>query len=75
MNAYELIMKIKSKMNDPVFADRFNKLIAELNTIPGLQDEVIKIAQIKDDKKRKRSIDKLPSKAKNVVEEVFKLLN
>jgi len=75
MNGYELVMKIKSKMKDPVFAEKFNKLVAELNTIPGLQNEVMKIAQINDDKKRNRAIDRLPGKAKNIVQEVFKLLN
>jgi len=75
MNGYELIMKIKSNMNDPVFANEFNKLVAELNTIPGLQQEVMKIAQINDDKKRKKAIDRLPSKAKNIVQQVFKLVN
>lgn len=75
MNGYELVMKIKSNMKDPVFAEKFNKLVAELNAIPGLQQEVMKIAQINDEKKRKRAIDKLPSKAKSVVQEVFKLLN
>jgi len=75
MNGYELIMKIKSNMKDPVFAEKFNRLVAELNTIPGLQQEVMQIAQINDDKKRKRAIDKLPSKAKNVVQEIFKMVN
>ena len=75
MNGYELIMKIKSNIKDPVFAEKFNKLVAELNAIPGLQQEVMKIAQINDDKKRKRAIDRLPSKAKNVVQEIFKLVN
>ena len=75
MNGYELIMKIKSNMKDPVFAEKFNKLVAELNTIPGLQQEVMKIAQINDEKKRKKAIDKLPSKAKSVVQEIFKMIN
>jgi len=75
MNGYELIMKIKSSMNDPVFAERFNKLAAELNAMPGLQQEVMKIVQINDEKKRKKAIDRLPSKAKNVVQEIFKMIN
>lgn len=75
MNGYELIMKIKSNMKDPVFAEKFNRLVADLNTIPGLQQEVMKIAQINDDKKRNKAIDRLPSKARNIVQEVFKMVN
>ena len=62
LNPYELIMLIKKRMQDPVFAQKFNALVNELNSIPGLQQEVIKIAQINDDKKRQRAIDRLPSK-------------
>jgi uncharacterized protein YlxP (DUF503 family) len=76
MNGYEIIMKIQSKMkNDPVFAQRFNALVAELNNIPGLQQEVMSIVKISDDKKRKKAIDKLPSKARGIVQEIFTLLN
>ncbi len=75
MNPYELIMLIKKRMQDPVFAQKFNALINELNNIPGLQQEVIKIAQINDDKKRQRAIDRLPSKVKRTVNEMFQLLN
>ena len=75
LNPYELIMLIKKRMQDPVFAQKFNALINELNNIPGLQQEVIKIAQINDDKKRQRAIDRLPSKVKRTVNEMFQLLN
>lgn len=75
LNPYELIMLIKKRMQDPVFAQKFNALVNELNSIPGLQQEVIKIAQINDDKKRQRAIDRLPSKVKRTVNEMFQLLN
>ena len=75
MNPYELIMLIKKRMQDPVFAQRFNALVNELNAIPGLQQEVMRIAQINDDKKRQRAIDRLPSKVKKTVNEMFQLLN
>ena len=75
MNGYELIMTIQNRMKDPVFAQRFNSLISELNAIPGLQQEVMKIVQISDEKKRKKAIDKLPNRAKEVVQQMFSLLN
>ena len=75
MNPYELIMLIKKRMQDPLFDKKFNGLVNELNSIPGLQQEVIKIAQINDDKKRQRAIDRLPSKVKRTVNEMFQLLN
>lgn len=76
MNPYELIMMIQQRMNnDPTFAAKFTALTNELNNIPGLQQEVMKIAQINDDKKRQKAIDRLPSKVKNTVREMFSLLN
>ncbi len=75
MNPYELIMLIKKRMQDPVFAQKFNALINELNSIPGLQQEVMRIVQINDDKKRQRAIERLPSKVKKTVNEMFQLLN
>lgn len=75
MNPYELIMLIKKRMQDPVFAQKFNALINELNSIPGLQQEVMRIVQINDDKKRQRAIERLPSKVKKTVNEMFHLLN
>ena len=75
LNPYELIMLIKKRMQDPVFAQKFNALINELNNIPGLQQEVMRIVQINDDKKRQRAIERLPSKVKKTVNEMFQLLN
>lgn len=75
LNPYELIMLIKKRMQDPVFAQKFNALINELNSIPGLQQEVMRIVQINDDKKRQRAIERLPSKVKKTVNEMFHLLN
>ena len=75
MNPYELIMLINKRMQDPVFAQKFNALINELNSIPGLQQEVMRIVQINDDKKRQRAIERLPSKVKKTVNEMFQLLN
>lgn len=75
LNPYELIMLINKRMQDPVFAQKFNALINELNSIPGLQQEVMRIVQINDDKKRQRAIERLPSKVKKTVNEMFHLLN
>lgn len=68
-------MLINKRMQDPVFAQKFNALINELNSIPGLQQEVMRIVQINDDKKRQRAIERLPSKVKKTVNEMFHLLN
>lgn len=75
MDGYELIMKIQERMQDPYFAERFNRLGQKLNSIPGLEQEVMRIAQISDDKKRQKAIDKLPSSAKKVIKEFFELIN
>lgn len=76
MNPYELIMKIDRKMKeDPVFANKFNRLVAELNRTPGLQQEIMRIAQIKDEGNRKRALNNLPDNVKQSVAEMFKLLN
>lgn len=74
MNGYELIMRVQQKMQDPKFAEKFNKAVVELNSIPGLQQEVLKIAQIQDEKKREKAMDRLPSKAKKAVKEVLRML-
>ena len=53
MNAYQLIMKIQRKMQrDPAFSARLNNILNQLNSVPGLQQEVMKIAQIEDERKR-----------------------
>lgn len=76
MNPYELIMKIDRKMKeDPVFANKFNRLVGELNRTPGLQQEIMRIAQIKDEARRKRALNNLPENIKQSVADMFKLLN
>lgn len=75
MTPYELIMLIQRRMKDPAFAQRFNVLVNELNTVPGLQQEVMRIAQINDEKKRQKAIDRLPSRVKKTVSEMFQLLS
>lgn len=75
MNSYNLIMKLQAKMQDPRFTDRFNKIVSEFNSIPGVQQEVMRIAQIEDEKKREKAISKLPDRVKKLVREVYSLLN
>lgn len=75
MNPYQLIMNVQQRMqNDSVFARRFNEIVEELNNIPGLQTQVIKIAQINDEKKRQQVIEKLPKDAKHAVKGLIDLL-
>ncbi|MCI9069498.1 hypothetical protein [Clostridium sp.] len=75
MNPYELIMKIDRKMReDPAFANKFNRLVAELNRTPGLQQQIMRIAQIKDEATRQRALSSLPENIKQSVAEMFKLL-
>ena len=50
MNGYELIRKLQSKMQDHNFAQKFNRLAQELNSIPGLQQEIMRIAQITNER-------------------------
>ena len=76
MNPYELIMKIDRKMKqDPNFAQKFNKLVAEFNRTPGLQQQAMRIAQIQDERKRKIALQNLPENIKQSVAEMFRLLN
>ena len=76
MNPYELIMKIDKKMKeDPVFANKFNRVVGELNRTPGLQQEILRIAQIKDESKRQKALNNLPDNIKQSVAEMFRLLN
>ena len=75
MNPYELVMKIDRKMKeDPAFARKFNNLVTELNRVPGLQQEIMRIAQIQDEKKRQKALNRLPDNIKQSVSEMFKLL-
>ena len=76
MNPYELTMKIDKKTKqDPVFANKFNRLVGELNRTPGLQQEILRIAQIKDESKRQKALNNLPDNIKQSVAEMFRLLN
>lgn len=76
MNPYELITMIQSRMQqDPVFAMKFNQLVQRLNSMPGLQDEVMRIIKIQDDRKRQKAINKLPGSVKSTVEEMIRLIN
>lgn len=75
MNGYNLIMKLQAKMQDPRFAERFNRIVSEFNSIPGVQQEVMRIAQIQDEKQREKAISKLPDRVKKLVREVSSLLN
>lgn len=75
MNAYELIRKLQQKMQDPIFARKFNNLANEVNNFPGLQQEIMRISQISNEKERDKAIEKLPDKVKKSVAEMLKLLN
>lgn len=75
MNSYNLIMRLQAKMQDPRFAERFNRIVSEFNSIPGVQQEVMRIAQIQDEKKRERALSKLPDRVKVLVRDVVALLN
>lgn len=76
MNAYyNLIMKLQGKMQDPRFAEKFNHIVQEFNTIPGVQEEVMRIVQIQDEKKRDKAISKLPDRVKRLVKELNSILN
>lgn len=75
MNGFELLMKLQAKMQDPNFAARFNKIASEFNSIPGVQQEVMRIAQIEDEEKREKALAKLPPRVKKLVREVVSLLN
>lgn len=74
MNGYQLMMKIQQKMQNPAFAQRFYQIVGELQNMPGLQQEVLKIAQIQDERKREKALDKLPSKVKKSVKELLSLI-
>ena len=75
MNGYELIRKLQSKMQDPNFAQKFNRLAQELNSIPGLQQVIMRIAQITNERERQKAIKRLPDNVKNSVAELIQLLN
>ena len=76
MNPYQLIMQVQQRMQqDPKFSNKFNKAVSELNNVPGLQQQVIRIAQINDENQRQQVIDKLPKDAKHAVKVLLELLN
>lgn len=75
MNNYNLIMRLQAKMQNPRFADRFNRIASELNNIPGVQQEILRIAQMDDEKKREKAISRLPDRVKQLVREIVSLLN
>lgn len=76
MNAYELIMKIQQKMQkDPSFSQKLNNLVKDLNNTPGLQQEIMRIAQMDNEKKRQNALDKLPEKVKRSVVEIINIIN
>ena len=68
-------MKVQKAMQDPEFAAKFNELVKNLNSIPGLQEEVIRIVKIEEPKRRQKALDKLPREVKIQVEEMMKLLS
>ncbi|AOR23521.1 hypothetical protein [Clostridium taeniosporum] len=74
MNGYQLIMRVQQKMQDPVFAQRFYKTVGELQGIPGLQQEVLRIAQIQDERKREKALDRLPNKVKKAVKDLLSMV-
>ncbi len=76
MNGYALIMKLQQKIaKDKNFADKFNKAVKDLNSIPGLQAEVLRIIQMNNESARQQALNNLPKKAKVTVEELLSLLN
>lgn len=74
MNPFELFSVYQRKMNDPNFANQFNYLTSQLNSIPGLQQEVIRIFSISDPRKRQKAIDRLPNNVKDIVGQLFNML-
>ena len=75
MNPYQLIMTVQQRLQqDKDFSNKFNKAVSELNNVPGLQQQVMRIAQISDETQRQQVIDKLPKDAKKAVKGVLELL-
>lgn len=76
MNGYQLIMRIQQKMQqDPSFANRVNRAVSELNSMPGLQQQVLQIAQMSNEKQRQQAIDRLPIQARQAVQDILEMLN
>jgi hypothetical protein len=75
MNPYQLIMTVQQRLQqDKDFSNKFNKAVSELNNVPGLQQQVMRIAQINDEAQRQQVIDKLPKDAKKAVKGILELL-
>lgn len=75
MNAYQLIMKLQQKMQtDQSFANKFNSAVSQLNSIPGLQQQVLNIVQMNSESQRQRALDKLPPEVKKTVTEILQIL-
>jgi hypothetical protein len=67
---------VQQKMQqDPEFANKFNRAVSELNKVPGLQQKVMQIAQMKNEDQRQQAMDKLPKDAKFAVKNILELLN
>lgn len=75
MNAFELIRKIQMKMNDPAFAAKFNNASGIINNTPGLQQEIMRIAQLSSERDQAAAIARLPKQAREAVQEIVNLLN
>ena len=76
MNGYQLIMRIQQKMQqDPSFANRVNRAVSELNSMPGLQQQVLQIAQMKNEKQREQAMNRLPVQARQAVQDILDMLN
>lgn len=75
MNAFDLIRKIQMKMNDPVFAAKFNNASSIINNIPGIQAEIMRIAQMNNEKEQAAAINKLPRQVRDTVQELINMLN
>lgn len=76
MNLITLIRKIQDKINtDPAFAAKFQQASNVVSNMPGLQQEVLRIAQIQDEKAQQQAIDRLPQQAKDAVRELISMLN
>lgn len=75
MEGYGLILKLQKKMGDPEFKKTFGLLINELNSIPGMESKVMQIMQMKDEKQKAKALDELPSKVKNLLNQLLIMLN
>lgn len=74
MNILGLVMRIKEKMNNPIFAKKFNEASDVVSNMPGLQQEIMRIMQINDAKAQNDAISRLPKEAKEAVVEIISLL-